>query len=689
MIQPAYVDPSPVMVVGGFLTVVLAFLGAAASALLLRFRRSLAWFVVARRRWLAVVALLLLASAGALAWYGWTNAPKGGPMRPASGRLVILGFDGMSAPVVEALMDEGLLPNFAALRGTGAYRRLATTTPPQSPVAWATFATGVGSGGHGVFDFIHRRDGSYLLDTVQTRFERGQAVSPLQAPAFWEFARETGTPMDVLFCPLTFPPAPINGILHAGMGTPDVLGTQGTYTVFTTRKPAAGEPAEEGQIVRIEDAAEQTIELLGPVFRGMLGKERRLVAKVGLRLDRTAGTATLRVGDETTEIAVGEWSPWLGVVFPMGPFRSIRGIVRFQLSDLASDATLYTTAVCHDPRAPWQPVSSPADYSKSLAQELGLYSTRGMPYDTWAFNDGHLTEAAFRQQAESLLRERRRICLRELPRCRQGVFFCYFDYSDVMQHMFWPGAGEGEAAQTPAIRACYQRMDEILGEVRRELEDQDTLLVLSDHGFTGFRRSLHLNSWLARRGLLVLRDGVTEGRELFADVDWSRTRAYACGFNGVFLNLVGREPQGCVEPGEGADALLAALAQGLVAWKDPETGKPVLPLVRLGTELYGTESGAHAPDLVVGPAAGYRVSWQTALGAAPAALIEPNTKRWSGTHLTDPAAVPGILFANRPLAVESPTLLDFAPTILTFAGLPADHPLWDTLAGHPLLPEAN
>lgn len=687
MIQPAYVDPSPVMVVGGLLTVVLAFLGAAGGVLLLCFRRSVAWLFGAWHRWAAALALLALAGVAVWAWHLPPTAAKGGAMHPASGRLVVLGFDGLSAPLIEELMDEGLLPNFAALRDTGAYRRLGTTTPPQSPVAWATFATGAGPGGHGVYDFIRRRDGSYLLDTVQTRFEGGKAVPPLQAPAFWEFAGETGTPMQVLFCPLTFPPAPIHGTLHAGMGTPDVLGTQGTYTVFTTRQPVAGKSAEEGQFVRIGNEEEQTIELPGPVFRGGLGRERRLGAKVELRLDRRAGTATLRTGGQTAEIAPGEWSPWLGVVFPLGPFRSIRGIVRFQLSDLASDATLYATAVCHDPRAPWQPLSAPADYSKRLAGELGLYSTRGMPYDTWAFNDGHLTETAFRRQAEGLLRERRRICLHELARCREGVFFCYFDYPDVMQHMFWPGENGGEPARTPAIRDCYRHMDEVLGEVRRELEDGDTLLVLSDHGFTGFHRALHLNSWLVRRGLMVLRDGAAEGGELFADVDWARTRAYACGFNGIFLNLAGREPQGCVEPGESADALLAALVQGLAAWKDPETGEPVLPLVRRGAELYGSGADAHAPDLVVGPAAGYRVSWQTALGAAPAGLIEPNTKRWSGTHLTAPAAVPAILFANRPLAAESPTLLDFAPTILRFAGLPADHPLWRTLAGQPLLQE--
>jgi len=688
MIFPAYLDPSPVFVVGGSLAVILAFLGGLLATALLWFRHSISWlFRTKCRRWLvAIVAVILaLGSITALAIWRRANSPMEETMGEDRGRLVILGFDGLSAPLIEALMADGRLPNFAALRDTGSYRRLGTTTPPQSPVAWATFATGVGPGGHGVADFIRRREGSYLLDTVQTHFVKGRPVSPLMAPAFWEFTEETKTPTEVLFCPLTFPPARFPGKMHAGMGTPDVLGTQGTYTLFTTQAAAGNDTAEQGQITRLPDEPEQTIELLGPAFRGAIGKERRLIAKVALRVDRSKQTVALTADKRTVRVAVGDWSSWLGVTFPMGPFRSIKGIVRFHLSSVSPHLTLYATAVCHDPRAPSQPLSHPADLAKSLAEELGLYSTRGMPYDTWAYNDGHLSEAAFSKQAEQLLRERRRICMRELPRFKGGVFFCYFDYSDVMQHMFWPGEKDGPAAQTVPIRNCYQKMDEVLGEVRRELEDGDTLLVLSDHGFTGFYQALHLNTWLKQRGLLVLKGNASQGRELFTDVDWARTRAYACGFNGVFLNLAGREPEGCVQPGESADAILAAIARGLAAWQDPKTGKPVLPLVKRSTELYSGENMARVPDLVLGPAAGYRVSWQTALGAAPTALIEPNTKRWRGTHLTTPDAVPGIVFSNRPLVVDDPTLFDFAPTILHYMKLPTGHAAWQQFKGRNLL----
>ena len=683
MLSPAYVDPSPVIMVGGSLAVLLAFLGALSVATLLWLRRSLSWLFRTVAGRIVAAGILVALTAGSLIWY--SRARGNAAMAGETGRLVILGFDGLSAPIVEALMADGRLPNFAALRETGAYRRLRTTTPPQSPVAWATFATGVGPGAHGVADFVRRRQGAYLLDTVQTQFENGRPVPPLGAPAFWELAAQTKANMDVLFCPLTFPPAKTTGTMHAGMGTPDVLGTQGTYTLFTTQPQNESQDDDsQGQVIHLPDHPEQILELPGPRFGG-LGKERRLAAKVGMKVEPARNAVVLTAGGRTVEVAPGEWSPWLAVAFPMGPFRRIDGIVRFHVASLAPHLALYATAVCLDPRSPWFPISQPPALAKGLAKDLGLYSTRGMPYDTWAFNEGHLDEAAFLQQAEDLLRERRRICLRQLPRCKSGVFFCYFDYSDIMQHMFWPPENAGPPEQTPRIRDCYQKMDEVLGEVRRELRPDDTLLVLSDHGFTGFHRALHLNAWLRRRGLLVLRDGATEGRELLADVDWSRTRAYACGFNGLFLNLAGREPEGIVLPGEAAETLLDALVAGLAAWRDPDTGTSVLPLVKRGTELYRGKHMARMPDLVLGPAAGYRVSWQTALGAAPASLIEPNNKQWRGTHLVDPDAVPGILFSSHPLALDHPTLLDFVPTILRFVGLPREHAAWHTLEGRDLL----
>ena len=61
-----------------------------------------------------------------------------------------------------------------------------------------------------------------------------------------------------------------------------------------------------------------------------------------------------------------------------------------------------------------------------------------------------------------------------------------------------------------------------------------TLVVLSDHGFTSWRRAFHLNTWLQKEGYLTARDpNLKDDPGLYTNVDWSRTRAYALGLNGL------------------------------------------------------------------------------------------------------------------------------------------------------------
>ena len=102
--------------------------------------------------------------------------------------------------------------------------------------------------------------------------------------------------------------------------------------------------------------------------------------------------------------------------------------------------------------------------------------------------------------------------------------------------------------------------------------------MLSDHGVSSFRRGVHINTWLHDQGLLALRDGVKPGDEaadFLRTVDWERTRAYALGLSGIYLNLKGREARGIVEPGE-ADALARAIAEGLTGLGDPAHGTPAI-----------------------------------------------------------------------------------------------------------------
>jgi len=77
-----------------------------------------------------------------------------------------------------------------------------------------------------------------------------------------------------------------------------------------------------------------------------------------------------------------------------------------------------------------------------------------------------------------------------------------------------------------------------------------------------------------------------------------------------------------------------------------------------------------SPDLLVNFYPGFRVSWKTAVGGFSNALLEDNLRHWSGDHIVDPEAVPGILFINRAVQNPQPAIVDLAPSILSFLGVP-------------------
>jgi predicted AlkP superfamily phosphohydrolase/phosphomutase len=197
----------------------------------------------------------------------------------------------------------------------------------------------------------------------------------------------------------------------------------------------------------------------------------------------------------------------------------------------------------------------------------------------------------------------------------------------------------------------------------------DVLMVLSDHGFTSFRRGVNLNVWLEQNGYLTLKEGASGGAEWLADVDWSRTRAYALGLSGLFLNVRGREAQGIVEPGAEAEALKAELRAKLAGLVDEERGEVGINDLFDTAKVYHGPYLDNAPDFVVGYNAGYRVSWDCATGQVTGPVFEDNVKAWSGDHCVDPRLVPGVFFCNHRIDREDPSLLDIAPTALTLFGL--------------------
>jgi len=638
----------------------------------------------------------------------WRLFRRGRTTKPWVKRLIIVGFDGQDAALTERLLAEGRLPNLAKLAQRGSYRRLRTTYPSISPVAWSSFGTGVEPAKHRMFDFLERDQKTYLPLLASTRIGQvtrflklGKYKIPLQKPeirltrgskAFWSMLGERHTWSTVLRVPITFPPEKFYGAQLSAMCAPDLLGSQGTFLLFTTRP--SGEKFKEGgarfPLAKEGDAYRGSIE--GPENSFLEGDPPPpLAIPLEIRPSADRRRARIVAGEETLDLAPGQLSDWVSLVFPAAPLVKVRGICRMMITELGEHVSLYVTPLNIDPENPAMPISHPSYYATYLAKRVGPFATLGLAEDTWALNEGVIDDATFLKLTADIDRERRDMFLASLERQRAGTLTCVFDATDRIQHMFWRYTEEGHPAARgkdpgpfkDAIEQQYLRNDAFVGDLMGRLRQGDMLMVLSDHGFTSFRRGVNANAWLLQNGYLKLKPGADGKAEWLTEVDWSRARAYALGLAGIYLNVKGREAHGIVEPGEEADALKAELVKRLTGLHDEEKGEVGIREAFDTGALYQGPYVREAPDILMGYNAGYRASWDCATGVVAGPVFEDNTKAWSGDHTVDPRLVPGVLFCSHPVEAEDPGLIDIAPTVLKLFGLaPPPHmdgrPLWQT-----------
>ena len=638
-------------------------------------------------RWgAASIAIVIIIGGGVMFWLRGANKPA------SQAKVIVIGIDGMDPKLLEEYMARGMMPYLARVRAQGFYSHLETTTPPESPVAWSTFATGANPGKHGLFDFVTRAPQTYLPDLALVRIDGSQYVSQKHGESFWSVTSAHKVPSVVLRVPITFPPEEVHGRMLSGMGVPDLRGSQGTFSYWTT-EPQGPDKTMGGKVIQVNakrDVIETT--LPGPSF-GQGAKRQELTLPLSIRLDRDNRRAAITLQKQTHTLQEGAWSPWYRVKFSTGFLQSVSGMVRFHLRSVTPEFALYGSPLNFDPEHPPYAISYPKQYAAQLKEAIGLYHTQGMPEDTWALNEERLDEETFLAQCRQIYQEREAMLQHELERFQEGLVVVVFDTLDRVQHMFWRAidsehplyTAELHARYGTVIEEWYQRVDRTVGQVLEQLDANTILMVLSDHGFSSFRRAVHLNSWLREEGFLKLNGDLEEGRDFGMDVDWPRTQAYALGIGGIYLNLQGREPQGMVAPGESATRLKNQITARLTALIDPHNGQPVVRRVMAREEVYSGPETAHAPDLFVGFAEGYRASWQTALNGTPRAIIEDNMKKWSGDHIVDPQLVPGVLLVNRPMRLTNPRLIDIGPTILQIFGVGVPRevdglPLWSPIA---------
>ena len=647
-------------------------------------------------------ALALLAVVVGVALAGSVLGPVGAQN---SRRVIVLGIDGMDHRMLSQFIDEGYLPNFQHLATTGDFAPLETTMPPLSPVAWSTFITGLDPGGHGIYDFLHRDpatlepyDSIYQVAPPGRSIALGSWVIPLtggemepqrKGRVFWELLEEAGVDTTVFRMPVNFPPVESSGHSFSGMGTPDILGTHGTFSYYTDYPPDNANNMTGGAVYLVEVISNRVAgQLVGPAntFRRFPadrtgGGGRRpeieyenpdLTVDFEVFLDPEAPAAKLVVQEQEFVLNEGEWSDWVSVDFEAVPFLvNVSAMGRFYLQEVRPDFKLYVTPLQIDPVDPALPVSTPDGWARELSRALGRFYTQELPEDTKAFQEGIFSGREFWEQSQFVYRERRRALDYMLESFQEGLLFFYFSSVDQDSHMLYHYMDDthpqfvDDAFLVNGIRTLYEEMDEALGRVLEFVDDDTTLVVMSDHGFSPFYWGINLNSWLLEKGYVTLKDPTRQGLlPLFLNVDWSRTTAYAAGLQGLYVNLRGREANGIVEPGTEYEQLLDQLEADLLTMGDDRTGRaPVRLVYRTHEEWQGPHLDL-APDIVVGYDWGYRSSWDNPLGQFPRGVFVDNDETWSGDHSIDYRLVPGVLLTNRQIALDEPALYDLTVAIL-------------------------
>jgi predicted AlkP superfamily phosphohydrolase/phosphomutase len=692
----------------------------------------------------ATRAVILVAVAAALASLGegCQSRPSGKAVRRAKQRVLVMGFDGMDPTLARRFMDEGKLPNLKKLSETGTFAKLETTQPSESPVAWASFATGVNPGKHNIYDFLVRDFETYMPDLGGVKREppkflwgwlptkKPKLTSTRGGTSFWVHAGRDGIKSVVLTVPMTFPPEEIaNGEMLSGLPLPDIRGTLGTFYYWATDLSSFEEGNAEfgGYLKRLlfDGGVAQTFlrgpespvlkqeeaELKAGLKDGKLSGEERqrldelqqggkdLNVPVTVRWTEGSGQAAIEVQGQKLTLKAGEWSPWVPLTFKVNFLITLRGITQFYVVQAGRELQLYASPVNMDPRNPPIPISKPDGFSAQLAKD-GPYRTLGWAESAdKALQEGRLDEAAFIYDSERAFEDRERLIFKSLERDDWDLFVAVIETTDRFSHMMWrlidPQHPLYDAALAAkygdAIERIYRRADDFVGRLQARLPPDAVFMVMSDHGFHSFRRSVNINTWLVQNGYMVF-EGQQSEKKTLADlfgrgrfwegVDWTRTRAYAVGLGQIYFNLRGRESQGIVSSGTEYTALQDEIGAKLVELVDPDTGERVMRAVYRRDDIYKGEYIQSAPDLQTGFNDGYRVGWQDTMGGVSRAVVENNNRKWSGDHCATATEISGgVFFSNRKVGTTSPHIMDLAPTILKLLEVPVP----PDLDGKPLL----
>ncbi|MCK4835533.1 MAG: alkaline phosphatase family protein [Candidatus Aminicenantes bacterium] len=614
-------------------------------------------------------------------------------------KMIVLGIDGLDPRITYQLMKQGQLPNMKRLAQRGTFTMMRTTIPPHSPVAWSSFITGSDPGTFGIFDWVHRDPKTYFpfpswaetfpsewivkLGKYRIPLKSGKVVLKREGKAFWDYLENRDIDATIFKVPCNYPPSESKQRTISGMGTPDILGTYGIYTLFSSDEEESEKDISPNNLyyayINDDNVMENGI-IEGPK-NDLVEDGEKVEIPFRVYLDNQHKTARIDIQGKEILIGEKEYSDWVEIEFPLiKNVSSVTGMVKFYLMEMGETFRLYVTPVQISPRNPALTISTPSSYSKELVQNCGLFHTINLPADTKALSQGTFSMENFIVQSSSIFNESKKIFRYEFDRFLQkksGFLFFYFSAVDQGQHMFWALNDKDHPYYKPdqhkkygyIHHELYRMHDKIVGEVLKRCPRDVSIMVISDHGFNPFRRNVNINNWLYNEGYqkLVV-DDISEEVDLLGYADWNNTRAYFMGLNGLYLNQKGREGQGIVTRAE-RRKLLEELKAKLEMISDPKSGEKVIAQAYITEDHFSKDFLDRAPDIIVGFNRGYRCGDGAALGGFSEEMLSDRMDWWSGDHLVDPSLVPASFISSFKINNKLPHIKDLAPTILKYFGI--------------------
>src|SRR5438132_2644989 len=364
--------------------------------------------------------------------------------------------------------------------------------------------------------------GAYVNTRRYIPISRPGVINRRQGIPFWEAAANAGKKSTVVHVPVTFPahdfPA---GELLSGLGVPDLSGRIGKPFYFTSELDfhRGGSTNEFSiDVVQLEDNK-------GVIDTHIQGPPNKLFEtppyisipmRITVANDRNS--VDIEVSGQKFTLRPNEWSGWVEFVFPFNPLIKLHGISRFHLISSQPEVRLYLSPINFDPRhlPPGFKISTPTSRAPQLAKQYGLYKTLGWQIDTWDISEGFATEQMFWDDMTWSVAQDRKMFDAFLEGDRD-LLVHQFEFPDRVGHVFWriidPQHPAYNASLVPkwgdALLRAYQLMDAIAGDAMRAADAHHAaLIVLSDHGFASFRKSVNYNTWLVMNGYLAVKTDV-------------------------------------------------------------------------------------------------------------------------------------------------------------------------------------